>query len=140
MKSHEQSKRDSAPMGRARGRAVRGPSGRRAGARATIPECAIRDLAARIAAEFHPEKIILFGSYANGTPRPDSDVDFLVVLRFRGCGLEKSVQIAETVKPDFPVDLVVRTPEDLRRRLAWDDFFLQEVVESGRVLYEAAHP
>ena len=44
----------------------------------------IEDLAGRIAKEFKPERIILFGSYASGAPSPDSDVDLLVVLPHQG--------------------------------------------------------
>jgi predicted nucleotidyltransferase len=41
----------------------------------------IRDWSRRVAKQFNPERIILFGSYAYGKPREDSDVDLLVVLR-----------------------------------------------------------
>ncbi len=51
-----------------------------------INEKKIADLGNRIAKEFQPERIILFGSYAYGKPRPDSDVDLLVVLPFDGKG------------------------------------------------------
>ncbi len=99
----------------------------------------IRALIERIVQEYHPERIILFGSYAYGTPTVDSDVDLLVVLPFEGKGLRKSVEILNTVHPDFPVDLLVRTPEQVRQRLAWNDFFLREVTERGKILYEATH-
>lgn len=87
--------------------------------------------------EFRAEKVILFGSYASGHPAPDSDVDLLVVMRFRGKGAWKSLEILERLQPRFAVDLLVRTPAQLRRRLEWNDFFLKEVVEKGKVLYEA---
>ena len=63
------------------------------------------DLGERIAREFQPERIILFGSYAYGKPRPDSDVDLLVVLAFDGKGGRKSLEILNRVDPDFSVDL-----------------------------------
>ena len=47
---------------------------------ANIPMQVIRDYARRVAERFQPEKIILFGSYAYGTPHEDSDVDILVVM------------------------------------------------------------
>jgi hypothetical protein len=47
--------------------------------RTQIPQETIRSLADQIVALFHPQKIILFGSYAYGTPRPESDVDLLVI-------------------------------------------------------------
>lgn len=100
----------------------------------------IQELTARIVQEFQPERVILFGSYAYGTPTSDSDVDLLVVLPHKGKGTRKAIEILNTINSKIPVDLLVRTPEQLDRRLAWNDFFLQEVVKKGRILYEASHP
>ncbi len=97
----------------------------------------IREFADAIAREFRPEKIILFGSYAYGAPNDDSDVDLLVVMPHRGKSWTQAAEIMSRVRPHFPVDLLVRTPRKLKQRLAWNDFFLREVVEKGRVLYEA---
>jgi predicted nucleotidyltransferase len=97
----------------------------------------IQEVVDHIVREFRPERIILFGSYAYGTVRPDSDIDLLVVMPFRGNPLRKSLEILSRVKPMIPVDLVVRTPEQVRRRLAWNDFLLQEATAKGSVLYEA---
>lgn len=99
----------------------------------------IQEFCDRLVAEFHPDKIILFGSYAHGTPTADSDVDLLIILRFRGKDMQKAAEIRNRVLADFPLDLIVRTPEQIRRRLALNDFFLREVVEKGKVLYEATH-
>lgn len=104
-----------------------------------ITQQQIDDIAARIADSCHPEKIILFGSYAYGTPGEDSDLDLLVVLPFEGKSIYKSMEILEIVHPTLPLDLIVRTPEQLATRLALHDFFLQEVVRKGKVLYEASH-
>jgi predicted nucleotidyltransferase len=51
-----------------------------------ISTALIEEVAERIVREFNPERIILFGSHAYGTPGPDSDVDLLVVLPFEGKG------------------------------------------------------
>jgi predicted nucleotidyltransferase len=99
----------------------------------------ITKLGKSIGREFKAEKVILFGSYAYGRPLPDSDVDLLVVMRFRGKGVWKSVEILNRLNPDFSVDLLVRTPEVLRKRIRWNDFFLKEIMEKGKVLYEARH-
>ncbi|MGD0090359.1 MAG: nucleotidyltransferase domain-containing protein [Planctomycetota bacterium] len=96
---------------------------------------AIIELGEQIAREFHPQRIILFGSYAAGTAHEGSDVDLLVILPFRGNGIRKAIQILDRVDPHFPVDLLARTPQNVKRRLAWNDFFLREVMEKGRVLY-----
>jgi predicted nucleotidyltransferase len=99
----------------------------------------ITELAQRIARDYHPERIILFGSYARGTPSSDSDVDLLVILPFEGNPIRKAAEILTWVNPQFPVDLLARTPEQVRQRLDWNDFFLREVITEGKVLYEAAH-
>lgn len=99
----------------------------------------IRQFAAQIVQEFQPERVILFGSYAYGTPTPDSDVDLLVVMPCEGKETYKAIEILHTINPKIPVDLLVRTPEHLQQRLAWNDFFLREIVEKGQVLYEAPH-
>ena len=100
----------------------------------------IHALVERIIQTYSPERIVLFGSYAYGRPTVDSDVDLLIVLPFEGKGARKAVEILNTVHPEFPVDLLVRTPEQVRQRLAWNDFFLREILEKGKILYEATHP
>jgi predicted nucleotidyltransferase len=99
----------------------------------------IQDYSDRIAAAFKPERIILFGSYAYGTPTADSDVDLLVVMAFEGHPARKALDILNRINPPFAIDLLVRSPEELRQRLAWNDFFLREIVEQGRELYAATH-
>ena len=99
----------------------------------------IEDVSGRIAAEFEPERILLFGSYAWGAPSPDSDVDLLVILPFEGKAVAKSVEMRLKIKPPFPVDLLVRTPEKIHERLALGDPFIRSILEKGKVLYEATH-
>ncbi len=99
----------------------------------------IQDLARQIAEKFQPEQIILFGSHAYGHPTEDSDLDLLVVMPFEGSGAHKALEIMRKIKPRVPVDLMVRTPEDVRRRVSWNDFFLKEITEKGKVLYESSH-
>lgn len=104
-----------------------------------VTQEAIRELSDRIVREFHPERIILFGSYAYGTPNEDSDVDLLIVMPFEGSQTKKASEIRLAVHPGFPIDLIVRTPETLQQRLAQEDFFLREITEKGKLLYEAPH-
>ena len=94
----------------------------------------------RLAREFRPQRIVLFGSHARGQARKNSDVDLLVVLPFRGRSARKSADIQMRLRPTFPLDLLVRTPAQIRRRLAQGDSFLLEVMEKGRILHEAPHP
>jgi len=100
----------------------------------------IKELSRQIVREFHPERIVLFGSYASGNPTKDSDLDLLVVLPFRGRTVDKAVEMRLKIRPTVPVDLIVRTPEKVRERLAMNDPFLENVMKTGKVLYEAHHP
>ena len=91
----------------------------------------------RIAQALQPEKIILFGSYAYGTPTPDSDVDLLVIMKTMASQVERSLAVARLLRPRvFPVDILVRTPDEIERALRSGDFFIQEILSRGRVLYE----
>ena len=90
-----------------------------------------------IAREFEPEKIILFGSYAYGTPTRDSDVDLMVVMPCKRRMLDQALAIRMRLSAPFAMDLLVRTPANIRKRLNWGDCFLREVVTKGKVLYEA---
>jgi uncharacterized protein len=100
-----------------------------------VPLAAIRRFADQIAERFHPHKIILFGSYAYGTPTPDSDVDLLVIMPTHD-QLTQAVRIDEALERGFPLDLLVRTPRILEQRLRAGDWFLREIVSRGKVLYE----
>lgn len=97
----------------------------------------IKRLAEQIASEFHPDKIILFGSHAYGRPGPDSDVDLLVIMRFRGRPVRQAITILNKLNVLTPIDLLVRTPEQVQERLALGDQFMREIVERGKVMYEA---
>lgn len=99
----------------------------------------IEDLAERIAREFHPDRIILFGSHARGMAGPDSDVDLLVVVPFEGNPFWKSVEILNRVNAPFSLDLLARRPDDTARRYAEGDPLIREALDDGRVLYERRH-
>lgn len=105
---------------------------------AYIPMRVIRRYARQIAEQFHPEKIILFGSRACGTPHEDSDVDLLVVMPARN-ELDQAVKISSAIEEPFPLDLIVRTPRNLKWRLEQGDWFLREITTLGKTLYDAAH-
>ena len=96
----------------------------------------IKAVAQQITEQFDPNKIVLFGSHAEGCADQDSDVDLLVVLPFRGKGCRKAVEILERIRAPFPLDLLVRTPAQVRRRIREGDFFMRDIAERGKVLYE----
>jgi len=98
----------------------------------------IQEFSDRLVEEFHPRRVVLFGSHADGRAGQDSDVDLLVVMPFRGNAVRKAVEIVRKLRPRFAVDLIVRTPQQFRRRVNQNDFFLKDVERRGKVLYEAA--
>src|SRR6516165_5600555 len=83
---------------------------------ADVPMAVIRHFARQVAERFEPDKIILFGSYAYGTPHADSDVDILVVMPARN-QIDQAVRIDCAIDPPFPLDLIVRTPKNMKWRL-----------------------
>ena len=99
----------------------------------------IKSLCKQIVDSFRPQKIILFGSYAYGIPTPNSDIDLLVVMPFEGRVHEQAVKIRKDLNTTMPLDLLVRTPEQVQERVDMEDFFMREIVEQGKVLYEANH-
>jgi predicted nucleotidyltransferase len=99
----------------------------------------IGDLCNQIAREFRPQKIILFGSHAYGKPGWDSDVDLLVIMPFSGTPHRQAVAIRSRIDASVALDLLVRTPRQISRRLAMGDSFIREILERGKVIYEADH-
>jgi len=103
-----------------------------------IPQAAIDDVVRQIAEKFKPIKIILFGSYAYGTPRRESDVDLLVVMRTRLKESQQELRVLQGIDYHFGLDLLVKTPASLKKRLRLGDVFLKEVIQKGKVIYERA--
>jgi|SRR5579884_429810 len=103
-----------------------------------IPMAVIRRYARQIAERFRPDKIILFGSYAYGQPHEDSDVDILVIMPARN-ELDQSFKIRWQLPAPFAMDLLVRTPKNLKWRLEEGDSFHSEITSKGKILYEEKH-
>jgi len=102
-----------------------------------VPRAAIRRYVERVVERFHPEKVILFGSHAYGRPTPDSDVDLFVIMPNRR-GINWTDRIRWVLPAQFPMDLLVRTPEYVAKRLALGDWFVREILEWGVVLHGTA--
>jgi len=87
--------------------------------------------------EVNPEKVILFGSYAYGNPTPDSDVDLLVIVRTDESYRERYMRVVRALRPRlFPLDLIVKTPEEVEEALQTFSPFLREILTRGICLYE----
>ena len=91
-----------------------------------------------IVREFKPLQVILFGSYAYGTPKEYSDVDLLVVMPVEKMEAHRQESvIRERIPERFKLDLRVRSPEEIAFRVSHNDWFLREITEKGEVLYES---
>ena len=90
-----------------------------------------------IVREFAPLQVVLFGSYAYGMPTERSDVDMLVVMPIAKSETRRQeIEIRERLARPFRLHVLVHSPENLAYRLAYNDWFLQEITEKGEVLYE----
>ena len=102
-----------------------------------IPLKAIQATCDDIVREFAPLQVILFGSYAYGTPTEDSDVDMLIVMDIlKSETWQQASHIRERIPKRFPLDLQVRSRADIAYRFSHNDWFLREVLEKGDVLYD----
>ena len=105
--------------------------------RKRIPQKAIDQVVKQIVEKFKPQKIILFGSYARGNPRPESDVDMLVVMKNSRKKNNQSLEIRRHLGVMFGLDLVVYTSKRLKERADMGDWFVRDILKEGKVLYEA---
>jgi predicted nucleotidyltransferase len=107
---------------------------------------AIRRFVTELAGKFRPDRVVLFGSRAGGASKDDSDVDLLVVMPHRGPAALQAAKIRQAIPAPFPLDLIVRSPGKIKKRLELGDSFLREifVVDDGstdrtwRILQEEA--
>jgi uncharacterized protein len=104
---------------------------------APVTEEALQAMVHRLVTGLHPRKIVLFGSYSYGTPTADSDVDLLVIMDTTARPVERYLRVSRLLRPrPFPLDLLVKTPEEIAQALAREDAFVHEITTRGRVLYE----
>jgi predicted nucleotidyltransferase len=99
----------------------------------------LREITRQIVTAFAPEAVILFGSRAYGQPEPDSDIDLLVVtdaLKSRSV-FERHRAVSDLFPHRrFALDVIVRTPAELRQLVKRGPAFFNEIVTQGKVLYE----
>jgi predicted nucleotidyltransferase len=97
----------------------------------------LEDVKKRIVEAFEPQRIILFGSYVYGKSTPNSDVDLLIVMESDERPVVRAARVSKLLRPrPFPMDIMVRTPDEIRHRLSIGDQFIREILERGKVLYE----
>jgi predicted nucleotidyltransferase len=103
-----------------------------------VPHSEIVAYVNEVVRHFHPDRIILFGSHAEGAASEDSDVDLLVEMDHAHTSLQQALAIRRAVKRDFPLDLVVKSRQEIHKRILQNDFFIKSIVDRGQVLYERA--
>jgi len=97
----------------------------------------ISEIIKKIINNFNPEKIILFGSRVWGTPEDWSDIDLLVIMDYKGVSPKITAQISQIARPPYiPIDIIVRSPQEIQYRKKIGDYFINRILNQGKVLYE----
>jgi len=96
----------------------------------------IRSITRTIVREYKPEKIILFGSFAYGKPKASSDIDMLIVKKTKKRRIDRIKDVLYLINNNLPFEPIVYTPGEINERLTLGDFFLQTVMQKGKILYE----
>lgn len=98
----------------------------------------INRMVEKIKREYQPEKIILFGSYAWGNPTEHSDIDLFIIKDTGARGIDRSVKVRTILDEEnaiLPLDVLVYTPNEIKRRLEIEDDFVKDILEKGEILY-----
>lgn len=99
-----------------------------------MTEVQIHQLAQRIRDKFNPDKIFLFGSHAYGVSGKGSDIDLLVIMRTMIPVRQQAYLIRRELESSEPIDVIVRTPEQIEERIRLGDFFIKQIIEKGAEL------
>ena len=101
------------------------------------PADLIAEMTERIVRDFHPLRVILFGSHARGEAGPYSDIDLLVVLPQIADKRQATVEMMRALSDRrVPTDIVVTTPDEIARRGDLIGTVLRPALREGKVLYE----
>ena len=96
----------------------------------------IKKIVRQIVKKYKPEKIILFGSFAYGRPKPSSDVDLLIIKKTKEKKIKRIKDVLMQIKSNLPVEPLIYNPEEVQERLSLGDFFFQDIIKKGKVVYE----
>lgn len=98
----------------------------------------ILEITKKIIKEYHPKKIILFGSYAHGHPTEDSDIDLFIIKDTDKAPIDRWMEVKKLLwdmEKDVPISPLVYTEKEVEDRLKIRDFFIKEILKEGKVLY-----
>ena len=97
----------------------------------------IEQLGQRIGCQFGAERVILFGSYAQGTATEGSDIDLMVVAK-TSLSARKRYSAVRRLVTDFPAsfDIIVKTPDEYSHWRSVVNNVVSFANKYGKVLYE----
>lgn len=102
-----------------------------------ITEELLNEITQRVVEYFQPMKVIFFGSHIWGNPGRNSDIDLLVIMQSKSRPALRASLIRRMCRPKFvPMDVLVRTPQEIKKRLEMKDHFIKRILEKGKVFYE----
>ena len=103
-----------------------------------VTEETLKKAARRLADDFHPKKIILFGSQAKGLADKHSDVDLLVICPIKGNRRDLMVAMDRALRGlGFARDIIVLTPEEFERDRDIPGTVARPAWQEGKVIYES---
>lgn len=96
----------------------------------------LKNLTKEVVEKYKPEKIFLFGSFAQDKVTSDSDLDLLIIKdTSQKRGADRIREVWRLLSKGYPADILVYKPSEFNRLLKLGDPFLKEIVEKGKVLY-----
>ncbi len=97
----------------------------------------IKKITDEIVKNYKPEKIILFGSCARGNPTEDSDVDLFIVKKTKQLRTKRHLEVDRMfLDRAVPLDILVYTPREIKERLSLGDFFIKNIIQKGKIIYD----
>ncbi len=97
----------------------------------------VKRVVAVLGEKYQPEKVILFGSLANGTSKEWSDADILIVKRTNKRFLDRIGEVLRLCRPQEAIDFIVYTPDELVKMIKDEPFVKEEMINKGIILYES---
>lgn len=85
---------------------------------------------------YQPQKIILFGSFANGNPRSNSDLDLAIIKDTDKRFVDRLKDVASIIKSPVGTDVLIYTPQEWIELQKKGDYFVKEIINTGKIIYE----
>lgn len=96
----------------------------------------VEEIKERLIKAYNPDRIILYGSYAKNEAKEKSDIDLLILKDTTDRPIDRRIQVEKIlIDRALPLDILVYTPEEMRYLFSIGSPFIEEVLETGRVIY-----